>query len=494
MNRVCKKIICLLLFCMIFNFFSLPAYAEEESYSADNGIVEIYSGISDTNDNFYKIKNCSGFIVSNSDTGCYIVTMTKGITISSKERKSCISKNNLSTDTYGYNDTVKVVVNGDVSTSLTVIAKSKKENFAILQSENVINEKEELRLGNGTEEGETVYSLGFVNSSESTYTQYDKDDVVRCNGIVKNPSTAMSNSTYIQHTAYFEDGCSGGPLVNEDGYVVGLDDSSLSSDDYYSLKIESIKKILDNYSIPYSSYDYDQAYAKYTKLYSKCESLIQSGNYTAVSVEALNKVLEEIQTVMNDNPSTEDINSAISTLSDAKSQLVEKTPTLRIVIFVFLGVLSVLIMWLVYLLIVNWKHTHPKQVKEKDNKNEINNKEEYKVDYISVVSVPRTQKIAFLKKPNSQLLVKIDKKEFVLGSKIDEVDFVVNNKAVSRKHATIKLVDNKFCIFDENSVNGTYVNDVMIEDEGKILKTGDVIALANEQLIFEEKSIVGGGM
>lgn len=491
MNRVCKKIKCLLLFCMIFNLLYVRVYAEEEPYSANNGIVEIHSGISDTNDNFYRIKNCSGFIVSNSDTGCFIVTTTKGTTISSKERKSCISKNNLSTDTYGYNDTVKVIVNGDVSTPLTVVAKSETENFVVFKSENVINEKEELKLGNSVEEGETVYSLGFVNQSVSTYTQYDKDDVVRCSGIVKKPSIVMSNSTYIQHTAYFEDGCSGGPLINEDGYVVGFNASSLSSDDYFSLKIESIKKILDNYSIPYSSYDYDQAYAKYTKLCRKCEALIQSGSYTSESVEALNKVLEEVQTVINDNPSTEDINSAISALSDAKFQLVEKTPTLRMVIFVLLGILSISIIWLVYLLIVNWKHSHPKQAKEKDNKNEINNKAESKSDYISTVSVPRTKVIGFLKKPDSQLLVEIDKKEFTLGTKTDEVDFAVDNKAVSRKHATIELVDNKFYIFDKNSVNGTYVNDVMVEDEGKLLKNGDIIALANEQFIFEEKYCLG---
>ena len=114
-----------------------------------------------------------------------------------------------------------------------------------------------------------------------------------------------------------------------------------------------------------------------------------------------------------------------------------------------------------------------------------------------LVTIPKTHhttKNAYIKSVNSQLRVKIDKNNFTIGSNIDEVDFSVNNKTVSRKHATIKYIEDKFVIFDNNSVNGTYVNDVFVESVGKELNNGDLVALANEQFIFEEKTIVGGGI
>lgn len=494
-NRFIKAINFILTIFMLIIVLSVSAYAEENSYTADNGIVEIYCGISDTNDNFYKIKNCSGFIVSNSDAGCYVVTTAKGITISSKERKKCLKNNNLSGDTYGYNDTVKVVINGDVETSLTVIAKSTKENFSILQAENVINEKEALRIGNNVEEGETVYSLGFPDLSSDTYLQYDKSDVVRCSGIVENTNADLLNGlSYIQHTAYFQDGCSGGPLVNEEGYVVGVNDNSLSFDGYYSLNIENVRKILDNYSISYRSLDYDNIYAKYEHIYNKCKLLIESGKYTSESVEGLTKAIEEVQIIVSENPSTNDITSAISKLKVAKSQLIKNTPAIHIIIYILFGVVLALAIWLAYLLIVNWKYTNPQKVKTNKRKKKNITGDEKNITDEHTTSTPaqREHKIAILKKPDSQLLVSIDKKEFSLGSKNDEVDFAVDNRAVSRKHATIRTIDNKFYIFDENSVNGTYVNDVIVEEEGKELKSGDMIALANEPFIFEEKSFIGG--
>ena len=476
---------------------SFPAVADDTSYTPENGIVEIYSGISDMNDNFYKIKSCSGFIVSNTESSCYIITTYKGIAISSKEKKTCINDNNISDDTYGINEAIKVVVNGDVEANLTKVNKSKKQNFALLQSESVINEKKELKLGNSVENNETVYALGF--SSKITYSQFDGSDVTRNEGKVENSAVNLSTGTYIEHSASYDTGCSGGPLINDDGYVVGLNDSSIASDAYYALSIESIKRILKNYNISYSSYDFDQNYSQYSELYDKCKLLCESGNYTSESVEALNNVLSEAQITVNDNPSNEDIENVIKKIKEAKSKLVEKTPTIRIIIYILSGVLITLILWLVLLLIKNYKNTHPeknnKDFKKKkiDPQNEQNSKQTEQKQYYSAVPQKVYRNIAFIKQPESNLIVKIDKSVFTLGSMIDEVDFAVNNKAVSRKHATIRYIDNHYYIFDDNSVNGTYVNDVMVEEEGKQLKNNDIIALANEQLIFEERLYTGGG-
>lgn len=466
-------------------FFSFPVLAaDDDTYNEKNGIVELYSGISDTNDKFYKVKNCTGFIVSNSDSECYIVTTYSGIKISSKEKTNCLKSHNLSNDNFGYNEAVKVIVNGDVSSSVNIIAKSKKENFVILQAESVINEKETLKLGNSVEKDEKVISLGFVNTSSDSYVKYDKDDVVSCSGTVIDADVEFSSGNYIEHTAYIESGCSGGPLVNEEGYVVGLNDSDLRPDNYYSLNIDSIKTILDNYSISYTSYDLDQVYAHYQKLYKKCISLSKSGDYTYQSVEVLNKAIDDIKININDNSTIKDYENAIKSLKTAKSQLIKNTSTQTIIIYILIGVLLILITWLIFLLVINYRRTRTSKTNDKDI-------QDININPLKEINMPLTYpknnliKVGFLKNVHYEYVIRIEKNEFVLGSQKDNVDFVIDNKAVSRKHAIIKRIDNKFFVFDNNSVNGTYVNDLIVEDEGKELKNGDILALANEEFVFE---------
>lgn len=486
-----KLVICALI-TVLLCLLSLNTNAVELSNNPENGIVEIYSGLDDMNGAFYKIKNGSGFIVSNNDSGCYLITTYKCATVSSKEREDCIEAKANSTDNYGFNDSIKVVINGDVSTSVSIVAKSKKKNFAILRSENVINEKEPLRLGNSVEKDETVYSLGFIDSTDSI--QYDANDVVKSVGNVNEANEIINGITYINHSAFVDNACSGGPLINEDGYVVGMNDSELSSGSYFALDIDSIKTILNNYSISYSSYDYDTAYSKFEKVYKKCQEICESGNYTAESIEALKKAMDEVQINMSDNPSTDEVLSATKTLSKAKSNLIEKTPTIRIVIYILIGVLVAAIIWLLCVLLRYRKITGSFKIKKSVKKIEnsissSNSSSEIKNEALS--STPpythRKQKIAYLQKLGDQTIIRIDKKSFSLGSKIGDVDCIIENRAVSRTHATIKYINGKFVIFDENSVNGTYVNDVIVEDEGKELTSGDIIALADEQLLFKEE-------
>lgn len=485
-NHITRAIV-LIIIVALFSSFPVLA-ADDDTYNEKNGIVELYSGISDTNDRFYKVKNCTGFIVSNSDSGCYIVTTYRGIKIFSKEKTKCLKKHNISNDDYGYNEAVKVIINGDVSSSVNIIAKSKKENFVILQAESVINGKEKLKLGSSVEKDEKVISLGFVNTSSDNYVNYDKNDVVSCSGTVIDADVKYSFGNYIEHTAYIEPGCSGGPLVNEDGYVVGLNDAELNSDNYYSLNIDSIKTILDNYSISYTSYDLDQVYSKYQKLYQKCESLSKSGNYTNQSVEVLNKAIEDIKANINDTSTIKDYESAIKSLNTAKSQLVKNTSTLTIIIYILIGVLFILITWLVFLLVINFRRTRTSRIEDK-------NIEDTNINSLKDINIPNTYskrnlvKVGFLKNVHYEYVIRIEKNEFVLGTQKDNVDFVIDNKAVSRKHAIVKQIDNKFFVFDNNSVNGTYVNDLIVEDEGKELKNGDVLALANEEFVFEIKEV-----
>lgn len=54
-----------------------------------------------------------------------------------------------------------------------------------------------------------------------------------------------------------------------------------------------------------------------------------------------------------------------------------------------------------------------------------------------------------------------DKDVLSIGRAKDN-DIVIENLSVSRNHARIRRVDNKFILTDLNSANGTYVNNVRV--------------------------------
>jgi len=60
----------------------------------------------------------------------------------------------------------------------------------------------------------------------------------------------------------------------------------------------------------------------------------------------------------------------------------------------------------------------------------------------------------------------------------------LQDPAVSRPHACIRRTDDTWSIFDMNSSNGTFVNDVQIGDDGYPLKDGDIITCGATLILF----------
>ena len=73
----------------------------------------------------------------------------------------------------------------------------------------------------------------------------------------------------------------------------------------------------------------------------------------------------------------------------------------------------------------------------------------------------------------------------VLGKDPKSCGFVINgNNAVSRIHATIKLVNNAYYIKDNNSTNHTYINGNKLNPKNQyVLHDRDIIKFANEEFV-----------
>lgn len=102
-------------------------------------------------------------------------------------------------------------------------------DVAILQAERVVTERTALPLcpSEYAKQGSTVYALGYPGSSDvanSAYMPSDLKDITVTRGVISR-FTVMNiagDTSVIQHDAHINGGNSGGPLINEDGAVVGI--------------------------------------------------------------------------------------------------------------------------------------------------------------------------------------------------------------------------------------------------------------------------------
>ena len=77
--------------------------------------------------------------------------------------------------------------------------------------------------------------------------------------------------------------------------------------------------------------------------------------------------------------------------------------------------------------------------------------------------------------------IKISEDDVLIGKKAELVDKVIDfNNAISRRHCRVIKQSGMFYIMDEGSANGTFVNNVKLEQGSRqMIKQGDVIRLAN---------------
>lgn len=83
-------------------------------------------------------------------------------------------------------------------------------------------------------------------------------------------------------------------------------------------------------------------------------------------------------------------------------------------------------------------------------------------------------------------VVNISTAEFRIGKSQDNDYCIPENRAISRKHATVYYDNGVYVIVDNGSTNHSYVNGTQIESYNNVmLNDGDIIRLADEDFIFK---------
>ena len=78
-----------------------------------------------------------------------------------------------------------------------------------------------------------------------------------------------------------------------------------------------------------------------------------------------------------------------------------------------------------------------------------------------------------------------EKKRLSIG-RTNENDIVLENRGVSRRHAMIEFNDNAAVVIDNESLNGTFVNNRRISEE--VLRDSDVITIGKYNLVYRSQS------
>lgn len=132
-------------------------------------------------------------------------------------------------------------------------AQSDQSDWAILHLEKTLSNVHALKLGSSADlkVNQNVWALGFPAKLESNLSQtYTKEDVIVTKGIINKTDYRFDtiNASFIMHSATIAGGNSGGPLIDENGNIIGIN-VMVTSLDYgsaeysYATPIDSVSGI-----------------------------------------------------------------------------------------------------------------------------------------------------------------------------------------------------------------------------------------------------------
>ena len=137
-----------------------------------------------------------------------------------------------------------------------------EKDIAIIKLPSATDKRTALRLRSSSEVeiGETVYALGYPGTAKvgQDFKTYDQNDITLTRGVISKKMTPnFSTYSAFQMDTYISGGNSGGPLVDENGFVVGINSAGIEASGIdigmnYAIVTDELTKILDSERIEYT--------------------------------------------------------------------------------------------------------------------------------------------------------------------------------------------------------------------------------------------------
>jgi S1-C subfamily serine protease len=328
--------------------------AETTAVTADrDGVYLIKVYYETSNGEAYLLQYGSGFFVNDES----LLTCNHVIEIDAEYGASIQAV--FGDDTYNDHIVYKVALMRDLEVEVTLNRASVSTDFAIMSLQDAIAPPHSLALGSSADvkQTETVWTLGFpdvqVDFANLTPLSFTASDVTVGSGTVSK-LVDMDNTNFIQHNAPMSFGNSGGPLVDDNGVVIGINaqGTDVAGGDYnYSISIDQVKTALDKLAIEYASVAGSGTSSGgvlkdgLLAVIAEAEALTGSLNeYTTETVSAFMAALGAAQSISgNEQATQEQVDSAISDLSTARRGLVENSRLTPLIMGVMVGAIAVVV-------------------------------------------------------------------------------------------------------------------------------------------------------
>lgn len=502
----------------------LPEGENPLIYGARNGVVQINLTFVDEEGKNQIIQGGSGFLIGDETSADYLITNYDYLNVTEELRERVVEEFKEERDSDRLQFQIQVVVKRDITINAELITSSEEMNIAVLKLSKSIYDRNPLVLDVDAEaiaETAHVYTLGFPEDIQhmQDVSYYTQEDVSVMNGIVSKKTT-INGILYIQHSAVVSRGNSGGPLLDDLGHVIGMNQVLLNDGYYYSVHISEIVSILNALGIPYTEYipdvEVDTVPLEAAVAIAEMRNL---NNYTKDSVEEFLLVLEESKTLLlREDLAQEEVDQTLLRLKSVEAALEVKSNSYYLLIGGGIILLLFIVVIFLLVLLLKSRRADKKQVRDEDAMTDAANGE--KKAYVPVQptlaasitgGTPNNSqshgRYAFLQqgmmgettvlgadarndltiatlirvKTNEKIM--ISKQTFYLGKDAQKADYCIkDNPSVSRSHAVIKQVNGGFYLEDLQATNGTFHNGVRLQASQSVrLSNGDHIKLANEE-------------
>lgn len=503
--------------------------------NAKNGIVCVQLIYTDDSGKKHIVNQGTGFLLGNSSEAQFAVTTNENVCVSDEVVAATGKKYGVKkADFDKMNFSLQVAVQKDIGIEAGVEVSSEEGDFSIIRISKpilgrdalIIDDSAEPNAENGMLETSDVYALGFPDmNAEDEIQAYSYDEVGIKNGNITNSRVIHDNNVCIQHSIAISDGNSGGPLLNQNGSVIGI--NHICDDDGYSyaISISEITDVMDALGIQYLKYEH-----KETIDTSLLESSLSHARgidvsvYTEDSIKAYYDELDRIEEILSGEDITEEIISeAVAKTINADTLLVKKSnmPIVLILIGVFIC-FGVLVAIVIYVLQLNKEESikrKEERKKEKRRKSREKKEEQLHEQYsklVEDVSFERgdvreeetsvlssamgfndgetmvlhsanSETRPILRRCKTNEGIRVNKDTFYIGKDGLKCDYCIKgNPSISRTHVVIKRLDKLYYVEDLGATNGTYHNDSKMQSSQSIrLNNGDRIRMANEEFVFE---------
>lgn len=438
----------------------------------ESGVVKLLVYAVDQNGNEYNVKQGTGILFGTNNGEKMVLTNDKLVQADADLLNNIRRQFGLSTEG-DLNIQTDIVL--PVGTRIKTEAGSTGNDFVILNLASDISNINSLKLGNSSvvKENDKLYILEYGGNSDIL----GQSEV---GNLELQESTALVVSATEEEiiTDYqLENGKAGTPVMNADGYVVGI--FTMRDTGLYIKPIDRVKDVLDVLNILYQGVESDNHYNEVTdeienelnKVLLECEELVMKDEeYTKKSVKKLKSVISEaISVTTNAEATYDDYESAIEELNKYKKKLRKKEYPIQMV-QIFMGVVI-----LIFIVLGIRTRIQIKKIKSENNIDSEGKAEKNAVIYAKLIRLDTMREIPI---PNVI---------FRIGKNVGDIDYVIeNNTSISRHHADIMRKGNEFFILDNNSTNHTYVNDKQaMPGEYVPIKSGDIIRLSDVSFRFE---------